>query len=160
MTQTAQPILGLGTVISIGTQGASPTFTAVNKVKKVTPPKPKWDTEDVTTLDTPNTGRIFAKTLLNNGEVSIEGEWESADPGQVALAAALTSAPVAVYGQNYPFKIVLPVDTVGGQTSTGDTLTFSALVIGFEIGEASIDKIVPFSASLKVTGALTFVEGA
>ena len=160
MTQTAQPIIGLGAVLSIGTQTASPTYTVVNKIKKVTPPKPKWGTEDVTTLDTPNTGRLKIKTLLDNGEVQISGEWESADPGQVALAAAFSSAAIAVYGTAYPFKIALPIDIAGGQTTTGDTSTFNALVTGWEIDDVEIDKVVGFTASLTISGPITFTEGS
>ena len=132
----------------------------VNKIKKITPPKPKWGTEDVTTLDTPNTGRRKIKTLLDQGEMQISGEWESADPGQVALAAAFSSAAIAVYGTAYPFKIALPIDIAGGQTTTGDTITFNAHVTGWEIDDVEIDKVVAFSAALTIDGAITFAEGA
>ena len=160
MTQTAQPIIGMGAILSIGTQTASPTYTVINGVKKITPPKPKWGTEDVTTLSSASNTRVFIKTLLDPGKVPIEGEWESADPGQTALSAALYSAAVATYGQAFPFKIALPIDTLGGQTTTGDTITFNALVIGYEVGEVEIDKPVTFSATLKITGPITFAEGS
>jgi len=160
MSQTAQTLLGMGAVFSIGTQSATPVFTAVNGVKKITPPKPKWGTEDTTTLNTLNATRTFIKTLMDPGEVSIEGEWQSADPGQLAMAAAFTAAPIAVYGQAYPFKMALPVDTVGGQTTTGDTFTFNALVTDWAMSDVEIDKAVTFSASIKVTGGVTIVDGA
>jgi hypothetical protein len=159
MTQTAQPLLGLAATISIGTQAASPVYTVINFVKKITPPKPKWGTEDTTTLGTPSQTRTFMKTLIDPGELQIEGLYEQ-DPGQVALAAAFNSAAVTTYGQAFPFKFELAPDVVGGQTTTGDTYVYSGLVTDYTVGEADIDKVVPFSATIKISGPPTFTEGS
>jgi hypothetical protein len=160
MSQTAQSLLGMGATLSIGTQTDTPTYTVINGVKKVSPPKPKWGTEDVTTLNTASATRVFIKTLLDPGEVTIDGEWQSADPGQVALSAALNSLSIATYGQVFPFKLALPPDLVGGQVTTGDTVTFNALVTDWAVGEVEVDKVVTFASSLKITGPITYVEGA
>jgi hypothetical protein len=160
MTQTAQPLIGLGATLSIGTQGGTPTYTAINGVKKITPPKPKWGTEDVTTLATPNTGRRKIKTLLDNGEVAFEGEYESADPGQAAMSAAFLTPSNSASGAAYPFKLVLPIDLAGGQTTIGDTVTFNAMVTGWEMSDVEIDKAVTFSGSLTIDGPVTVTPGS
>lgn len=169
MTQTAQPIIGLQTKLYIQTaQGTAITVAAgvvtggtlINGIKKITPPKPKWATEDVTTLNNADTYRRFIKTLVEGGELAVEGNWESADPGQVALANAFSAAATATNGQNYQFLVMLPADTVGGQTVNGDSYLYTCLVTDFAIGEADVDKVIPFSASLKVNAAPVFTEGA
>jgi hypothetical protein len=169
MSQTAAPILGMGTKLYIATAQATPPTilsgvvtggTLIAKVLKVSPPKPKYGTEDITTLDSPSNTRIFMKTLLDPGEVTVEGESASADPGQIALAAALTSAPVATVGQAWPFLLVMPVNTVGGQTVGGDSYAFNGLVTDFALGEAEPGKPVPFNATIKITGPITATEGS
>lgn len=161
MTQTAQPIIGLGSALSIGTQGGTPTFTAIGKAKKITPPQPKWGTEDTTTLDAgPAATRTFMKTLLDPGEISVEGLYESADAGQTALQAAFLAVSNSTNGAAYPFKLALSVDLAGGQTTTGDTFTFSALVTDFAIVDVEVDKPFTFKATLKITGAVNGVLGS
>ena len=160
MTQTATPLIGLGATLSIGTQGGTPVFTPINGIKKITPPQPKFGVEDVTTLSTPNTGRRKVKTLIDNGEIKIEGEWESADAGQTALAAALATVSNSTNGADYPFKLALPVDLAGGQVTTGDLLAFNAMVTEFSISDVEIEKTITFSATLTIDGPLTFTPGA
>jgi len=160
MTLTAAPQIGLGTVVSIGTLGASPTFTAIAKLKKVTPPQPKWGTEDTTTLDTTGNTRTFIKSLIDPGEFTLDGEYASADPGQIALSAAFLAPSNQANGAAYPFKVVLPVNLAGGQTTIGDTFTFSGLVTDFAVQDEDIDKIVMFKATIKISGAGTYAEGA
>ena len=160
MTQTAQPLIGLGTTLSIGTQGGSPTYTAIKGIKKITPPNGKWGWEDTTTLDTTGVDRIGIKTLREPGQVDIEGLYESADPGQVALQAAFSTPSNATNGGNYPFKLALPVDLAGGQVTTGDTAAFSAAVTEWAISDDEVDKVITFKAVLKISGAVTYTEGA
>jgi hypothetical protein len=162
MTITAAPQIGLGMTISIGTLGGSPTYTAILGNTKIVPPEPSWGTEDVTTLDAANPYRQFIKALLDQGEAEGSGFWESADPGQIALYAAFLAPSNQANGANYPFKLVLPVNKAGGQTTTGDTATFSALVTKFAMGEGDPGKPIPYKFTLKINGSPipTFVEGS
>lgn len=169
MTQTAKPLIGLGSLIYIQTaQGTAITVssgtvsggTVIGQVKKVTPPKPKWATEDVTVLSTPNTGRLFIKTLVDAGEVKIDGLYESADAGQVILQTAFFAASNTANGAAWGFLIQEPTNLAGGQTTIGDQVAFNALVTEWEIGEDDIDKVIPFSATLKITGPITITEGS
>jgi hypothetical protein len=170
MTQTAQAVLGLLAKLYIATtQGTAITVSAgvvtggtvISGLTKITPPKPKWATEDITTLNNADSYRRFLKTLIEGGEIQIEGNWESADPGQIALAAAFNSAPIATYGQNFGFLLMLQTDVVGGQTVSGDQWSYpSCLVTDFVLGEAEVDKRVPFSATLKINAAPVFTAGS
>jgi hypothetical protein len=169
MTQTASPMIGLGAKIYIQTaQGTAITVstgtvsggTLIGATKKITPPKPKWGTYDKTVLSTPNTGRLKDKTLLDTGEVKIDGLNESADAGQVLLQTAFNTQPNTTNGAGWGFLVVLPTDASGGQTVIGDQIAFSALVTEFEVGELDIDKEIPFTATLTVSGGLTYTEGS
>jgi hypothetical protein len=100
------------------------------------------------------------KTLVDPGEVTVEGESASADPGQIALAAALTSAPIAGAGQTWPFLLLLPINIVGGQSVSGDSYAFSGLVTDFSLGEAEPGKPIPFKSTIKITGPIVPTEGS
>jgi hypothetical protein len=160
MTLTAAPLVGIGTALSIGTLGGTPTFTVIGGIQKITPPEPKYGTEDVTTLATTGNTRVKIKTLIDPGEYQIEGLNESADAGQIALEAAFLASSNQVNGAAYPFKLVLPINLAGGQATTGDTEAFNALVTSYSEGEVTIDKTIPFKATLTVTGPSTYTEGS
>jgi hypothetical protein len=168
MTQVATPQIGLlskiyiattqGTAVS-ATGGTVTGGTIINFVQKITPPKPKWGTWDKTNLNTPNTGRLKGKTLLDNGEVKIEGFYASADPGQTALAAAFLISPNSTNGDAFGFLIEEPVNLAGGQTTQGDIIVFNATVTEWEIGESETGKEIPFMSTLTVTGPITVTLG-
>ncbi len=160
MTLTAAPITGLGATLSIGTLGASPTFTVIGGDTKITPPEPKFGTEDTTTLATAGGVRTFIKTLQDPGETTIEGNYESADPGQIALSTAAAAISNQLNGAAYPFKFTLPINGPGGQTTTGDVYAFNALVLSFAVSEVEAGKLVTFKSSLKLTGPITYTEGS
>lgn len=162
MTITASPQIGLGTTFSIGTLGGSPTYTAIGGNTKLTPPKPKWGTEDITVIGQSATGRQFIKTLIDQGEASGAGFWESGDAGQIALQAAFLAPSNQASGANYPFKLVLPINLPGGQTTTGDTFVFYGIVTDFSVGDAEAGKPIPYEFTIKINGTPvpTYVEGA
>lgn len=160
MTQTAKPLIGLGATLSIGTQGGTPTYTVINGLKQVSGPQPKWGTEDVTTLDSAAFNRVFVKTLLDPGEISVSGNWESADPGQTALASAFAVGSNSTNGAAFPFKLALAANIAGGQATTGDTFGFSALVTAFEGPDIQVDKVATFKATLRITGGDTETVGS
>jgi hypothetical protein len=160
MTQTATPLIGLGAALSIGTQGGSPTYTVVNGVKSVKLPDGKFGTEDVTVLGTSGYSRRFIKTLEEAGEVDVSMLWESADPGQAELLTAYATIENSTNGSKFPFKGALLINAPGGQVSTGDTFTFSAMVIGFKRPEVQPDKTIMWGVTLKVDGAVTLADGS
>jgi hypothetical protein len=135
MTVSAQPTVGLGAVLSIGTQGGSPAYTPVGKIKTIKAPQPKFGT-DVSVL------------------------WESADAGQVAVLAAFATISNSANGADYPFKLALPVNLSGGETTTADIFTFSGLVTDYSGPELQPDKTITWSFKVKIDGAITFAEGS
>jgi hypothetical protein len=159
MTQSAQPLIGLGAALSIGTQGGSPTYIAVGKIKNIKPPSPKFGQEDVTTLDSGSVRR-FIKTLQDPGEMDVSVYWESADAGQVAVLAAFSTLSNSTNGADYPWKLQFPVNLEGGQTSTGDLFAFSGFVSEYTGPETQPDKTITWGFKVKIDGAITITEGS
>ena len=158
MTQTATPLIGSGITISVGTQGATPVYTAISGVTKITPPQQKFGTTDITELTTGF--KKVLKTLADYGEVTIEGIYKSADAGQAALAAAFGVLANSTYGGDFPFEIQMPINLAGGQTATGDLVKFLGPVTGFATDQESAEKEVTFKATIKVNSAPVVTLGA
>ena len=100
------------------------------------------DTIDVTNHDSPDGYREHIAGLIDAGEIPIEGNFYPGDAGQVALLTALNSRAVK------PFVITFPA-------SVGAAWSFNALVTGFMAADAPVEGVLPFSASLKITGKPT-----
>ncbi len=146
---------GKGSSLSIGgITGAvgTETFVLIGEIKTSGISGAQWGSEDVSNFQSGN-DQEFITTTRNNGTIDISGNRISSDAGQVAVETAFSN------GLKYDFKLVLPINTQAGQTSVGDTYTFSALV---ESRDISIDttKAIGWSVKLKVSGPVTLVTGS
>ena len=141
--------IGLGTILSIGTTGGTPTFTTVGEVKSFSQSGRQVSTEDVTNMQ--SSAKEFIPTLVDSGTWDITGNRVSSDAGQVAMEAAFQGLTVL------PFKIQLPKTST--QNSTGDLFTFNALVqeLDYTVG---VDKATTFSCKLKVSGLIALTIGS
>lgn len=147
-TQSAAGI-GLGTILSIGTLGASPTFTPVGELKTLTQSGRSVGTEDTTNFQ--SLAKEFIPTLVDSGTWDFSGNRIGGDSGQVAMEAAFSGLSLL------PFKIQLP--KTPKQASTGDTFTFNALVQDLNYS-VSVDKAVTLTGKLKVSGIITETPGS
>lgn len=129
----------VGTVFKIGT-------SAVGELSSISGPAPSADTIDTTALDNASGYKTFIQSFKDGGEVSLEGFFNYEDAGQAALIAAFESGAASAC------SVVFPEDI-------GQTLTFSAIVTGYEIG-TSVEDAITFSVTLKVSGAFTWAETA
>lgn len=107
----------------------------------------EWDIEEVTNFQS-NVDKEHIKSLRNPGTLTWQGNRVEDDAGQDAMEAAFDDT------QAYLFKIVLPV-TKG--LTTGETWTFSALVLMVDPPAITPAKTIKFSAKLQVTGPRTIV---
>lgn len=106
-------------------------------------PKLSLETADVTSHQSANSYREYIGTLLDGGEVAIEGNFISGDTdGQIGLIADMNAKTLQSFVITFPTAITA-------------TWTFSALVTAFEIGDMAVDGTLTFSATLKVTGKPT-----
>jgi len=146
---------GRGSALSIGGitgAGGTETFTLIGEIKTSGISGAQWATEDVTNFQS-GSDQEFLTTIRDNGTLDIAGNRIAADAGQVAVESAFSS------GLKYDFKLVLPINVQAGQTTTGDTYQFSALVQSRDI---SVDttKAIGWSVKLKISGPVSLTAGS
>jgi hypothetical protein len=142
---------GRGTSISIGpVTGSPPALTLIGEVTDLPFDLPKWETVDITNLESGNDSETLA-TIRKPATFTIKGNRVSTDAGQTAAITAYTN------GTRVPFSIVLPKTAT--QVTTGDTYTFTGLVLGASF-PVSPTKEVSFSLDLMTTGAVVFTAGS
>jgi len=145
---------GTGCVVSIGgPTGGTDVFVAIGEVQTLKFGGAKRGVIDVTNFDSGGVAQKLG-TILDSGQVSMSVVRVSADAGQTAVVAAFNAQPAVPYD----FKVVLPL--APGQTTTGDTITFSAIVASAGDFDVDINKEALFDFTLDITGAKTVVEGS
>lgn len=97
------------------------------------------ETLDTTTLDSDGGYRTFIGGFKDGGEVAISGFFEPGDAGQLAMDAAFESGNVT------DFQIILPADL-------GASWSFKGVVTAFAGGNAELEDLIGFEATIKVSG--------
>lgn len=146
---------GRGTQLSIGGltgAGGVDTWTLIGEIKTSGISGAQWGTEDVTNFES-GADQEFLSTIRDNGTLDLAGNRVASDAGQLAVEGAFSS------GLKYDFKMVLPINTQAGQTTTGDTFSFSALVQSRDIA-VDTTKAIGWTTKLKVSGPVTLVSGS
>lgn len=106
-------------------------------------PKLSLDTQEVTSHQSSSGYKEYIGTLLDGGEVVIEGNFISSDSdGQIGLITDMEAKTVQDFVITFPTAITA-------------TWTFTALVTAFEIGDMATDGTLTFSATLKISGKPT-----
>ena len=114
------------------------TLTAINGIEIAV------DAIDVTTHQSPDYYKETKPGLIDAGEVSLEGYFDYTDTaGQQAMLTDLNSRTSRTGIITYP-------------AATGATWTFTGYITNLKIGDAGIDNVIPFSATIKPTGKPTF----
>lgn len=117
--------------------------TTVAELTNIGSPKLKLDTIDVTTHQSSDKYREYVGSLIDGGELSLEGNFKADDTdGQIGLITDLNARTLQTWTITFP-------------ASTGTVWSFSALVTAFEIDDAPVDGKFGFKATLKVSGKPT-----
>jgi hypothetical protein len=142
---------GAGAQLSVNTSSTStPSYTVINEVMEANLTGRTAKTVDVTNFSSLKTAEFIA-VLVDPGSVDLKISYVSADPGQIQLLTSFNGLTKTL------FKLVLPLGV--GQTVSGDSYTFSALVTDYSF-DVDPQKQILISSKLKISGALTFVEGS
>jgi hypothetical protein len=141
-----------GSTFSIGalTGTTSETFTVIGEVTKYAFSGAKRTVLDSTNMQS---GQIMEKldAIADNGQVKVTYNRVSSDAGQVALIAAFNA------GGKWDFTIQLP--KTQAQTTTGDLYAFSAIISGGPEFDGEVNAIAQESATLDISGPITFTAG-
>lgn len=106
------------------------------------------DTVDVTTHDSPDAFKEYIAGLLDAGDVTLSGFYNSEDAtGQIAMVTDCAARAVKAAVITFP-------------TSTGTTWSFNGLITAIKVGDAPTSDGIPFTATIKVTGKPTLAVAA
>jgi len=128
--------IGFGVTIS----RAGNTIGELNKIGGISF---RRDMIDVTTHQSAGGYEEVLPGIIKTGSVPIAGNFYPGDTaGQIGLKSDLDNGTLQTFAISFP-------------ATTGTSFTFSAYVEEFTIGEVDVNGIIPFSASLKITGQPT-----
>ena len=142
--------IGLGTVLSIGTNASPIVYTAVGELSGLNESGRQAGTDDATNFE--SGAREFLPTLIDSGNWAFTGNRIGSDAGQVEMETAFAALEIR------PFKVELP--KTSAQTVSGDVATFKALIEQWNVTPIEVDKIVKIQGQLKVSGVITWIEGS
>jgi predicted secreted protein len=133
------------------TLGQSTSLTwngqTVGELNSIGSPTMAAEAIDITTHESANSHREFLQGLIDAGAVALAGNFKYTDTnGQLAMLTdfqARTSRTVVI---TFPGSIA--------------TWSFTGFLTKWELGEASVDGAIPFSAEIKITGKPTFATVA
>jgi len=121
----------------------------IGKLSNISCPEISADTIDVTNHDNTDGYREFIQGLRDGGEVSCEGQLDSADAGLALIYAHVNDDVNAGGVQGLEIEYI-----------DGSVLAFNAVCTGFKPGDAPVEGVVSFSASYKITGKPTWTPAA
>lgn len=133
----------LGARLLMAPDGITP-LVAIAELTSISPPVPERGTIEVTSHDSPGQAKQFiADGTYDPGEIQIEGFYIAGTVNDTALKLA------AENGARQDFRIV-----VKAATGTFDMIG-ECIVTSYGAGTVEIEGVQTFSATLKVTGAVT-----
>jgi len=144
---------GVGAIFSVCLTLAG-TYVPVGDITSA--PYKAGELGTVSTTNLQSTTEEIAPVLQKLGTIPLKGNRVSTDAGQALLYTNFQTVPKAPIF----WKLQLPVNLAGGQTTTGDLFSGSAWVIGYQIEDVEPTKVVTFTANLTVIGTATLVEGS
>lgn len=132
-----------GTLLKMGiATNATNATTIVGELNTINGPAMDQGTVELTHMESPSRTREFVPGLVDTGEVTFEGNFVYADPGQAGLLGVLGSGVNRGYSITFPF-------------ATAVTCSFTGILTHFEVG-APVDDKLGFSGSIKITGLPTW----
>lgn len=136
-----------GAILECGTTASdagADSYLTVGEVRQIGEFGPEAPVIDATALA--DTRRHKLKGIPDMGTIEIEGMRAHADTGQSRMLAAASDTGDAPYN----VRITLNDKVTGG--GTGTRHTFKAIVTKFKEGALGVDGLIPFSATLAITG--------
>lgn len=117
-------------------------LTAINGVEVTA------DTVEVSNHLSSDAYKEYLVGMIEPGELSVEGQFDAADTtGQHAMLVDLNARAAKTWTITFP-------------SASGATWTGSGFLVGFKVGDATLDGAIAFSARVKLTGKPTFAVAA
>lgn len=143
-------IKAIGSKLSVDTGSAgSPTWTQIANLTTIGEIGLESDEIDVTTLDSADDFKEYIGGAKDGGTIDLEGNIVT-DDGLTQLYTLANSREVKKFKVDYPTK--------PGET-TPASWTITGYIASCKDGEKTVDGLLTFSASIRVSGAPTFTAG-
>jgi hypothetical protein len=136
---------GRGAILTIG-------GVVIGELDEIPLKRGKWSMAKTTNFQSNKDGEQIP-TIREPASTTLAGNRVSSDSGQAAVEAAYQNAALSA------FVITMPINTAAGQSSQGDTYSFSAYVAGSDF-TVQTEQVVKFSIELGITGPVTLAEGS
>lgn len=124
---------GKGTLLKLGSS------TIAQRVS-ISGPSRQVGTVETTNLD--STTKTYRPTILDNGELSLDIEFDPDDATHISLEDLMTTPAVSTWALVFA-------------DATPSTYSFSGILTGFEIGGMEVEGNLTASLTIKLTGAIT-----
>ena len=143
-------IKAIGSKLSVdtGSEG-SPTWTQIANLTTIGEIGLESDEIDVTTLDSADDFKEYIGGAKDGGTIDLEGNIVT-DAGLTQLYTLANSREVKKFKVEYPKK---------GTETTAAFWTITGYIASCKDGEKTVDGLLTFSASIRVSGAPTFTAG-
>jgi len=124
-------------------------YKYVGDLTTVGVPTPTSDEIDVSTLDSPNTAKENMPGAVDYGSFDINGNWVKSDVGQDAVYSYFLSQET--------IKFVIEAPLEAGESVAAKTTGTGYFTSCVRMGEKTEGSLIPFSATLRVTGRPVYV---
>jgi len=125
-------------------------YEYVGDLRTISLPEEAADQIDVSTLDIEGRYKEFIAGTVDPGEISLEGNYKADDAGQNAIHGFFKSGEV--------FEWVVEVAGIVGETTVAKLSGKATCSSCKRVGDLVEGEIIPFTATLKVTGETLFEQ--
>jgi predicted secreted protein len=140
-----------GTTLGINTSATeTPSYSTLGEIVSIEPSGQQMGKVEVTNMD--SDAKEYLSTILDSGEFKVTYNRVSSDTAQTAVKTAFAN------GDLKGFQVMLP--KAAGQTTSGDTFTYDAIVTDYNLSAMGVDKALQVSITLTVSGLITEAAGS
>lgn len=123
-------------------------WTSVGRLTNIPMPSPESEEIDISALDSPGYAKEFMAGPVDNGSIELTGQYKAGEGGQRLLQELYETK------ETFEFKIVAPEQT--GVAIRAQYVGEAYVSSCKPFGDATEGDILPFNATLRVTGDLKF----
>lgn len=123
-------------------------FIAIGRLTTIPTPTPEAEEIDISALDSPGAFREFMRGAIDNGSIEVVGQYKAGEAGQKKLYDLFLT------GEVIEIQIIAP--DIDGVATPAQYEGNAYVSVCKPFGDAEEGSILPFNATLRLTGELTY----